>query len=85
MRRRPERSRRENSSCRAGIARLHLLVIPAKVGTHLAFDFAVTSQKSKWIPAFAGMTMFLSFRTKRKNPFFQFENCDLTRCDTIAR
>jgi hypothetical protein len=31
-------------------------VIPAQAGIHLAFDFADTSRKSKWIPACAGMT-----------------------------
>jgi hypothetical protein len=35
---------------------LPLFVIPAQAGIHFDFDFAATSQKSKWIPAFAGMT-----------------------------
>ena len=32
-----------------------LFVIPAKAGTHLATN----SQVDEWVPAFAGMTIFL--------------------------
>ena len=32
-------------------------VIPAKAGIHLLFRLAYANGKSKWIPAFAGMTM----------------------------
>jgi hypothetical protein len=34
----------------------HPPVVPAKAGTHFDFAWMREEQKSKWIPAFAGMT-----------------------------
>jgi hypothetical protein len=36
-----------------------MLVIPAKAGIHFAFDLCGIVEKSKWIPACAGMTEYV--------------------------